>query len=506
MRRFRGDRAGVRTIALFVALGVGASCGGGQTNNGSGGAAGQGGASGVGGVAGSTGGGGRGAGGGAGTPGRDGSAGTGPRDAGTDDARQNGGAGGAAGKGGPTGGITFGDGGTCDHALSNPTCWSAFGTSAIHQKGSFRGGGFDGRYLYLASSGDSTSNLMTRYDTTHDFGAASSWSTFNLSSVNTSTPAFFGALFDGRFMYFMPCDPGFGSTLSRYDTQMDFTAAAAWSDFDMSVINGINPASDGQCDIGGIFDGRYAYFIPNSIYEYWEGTMARFDTRGSLQDVAGAWSTFNTQGLAATAAGYEGGAFDGRYLYLTPCCDASTGTPLALQGPPLITRFDTHGTFTDAGGWTTFDPSVLGPTNNFLGAAFDGRYVYFPPGDYRGQATRYDTTASFTAAGSWSNFDMSSLGGGIKNPFNGARFDGRYLYFIPGAGVIVRYDTTAPFASGTSWQTLDLTTLDPGANGYVGGIFDGHYLYLVPYSGNLVLRFEAAAGGTLPAQSGASFY
>lgn len=105
--------------------------------------------------------------------------------------------------------------------LSNPTCWSAFGTSGIHQKGLFRGGGFDGRYLYLTSSGDSTSNLMTRYDTAHDFGAASSWSTFNLSAVNASTPAFFGALFDGRFMYFMPCDPGFGSTLSRYDTQMD---------------------------------------------------------------------------------------------------------------------------------------------------------------------------------------------------------------------------------------------------------------------------------------------
>jgi hypothetical protein len=40
----------------------------------------------------------------------------------------------------------------------------------------------------------------------------------------------------------------------------------------------------------------------------------------------------------------------------------------------------------------------------------------------------------------------------------------------------------------------------------VGGIFDGRYLYLVPYSNNLVLRFEAAAGGTPPAQSGASFY
>jgi hypothetical protein len=500
MHRFRWDREGVRRVALFVALSVGTGCGARQASNDSGGAAGRG--AGSGGAAGSTGG----RGGGAGTPGRGGNAGAEARDAGTEDVRQDGGAAGAAGKGGATGGITFGNGGTCDHALSNPACWSAFGTSAIHQKGLFRGGGFDGRYLYLVSSGDSTSNLMTRYDTTHDFGDANSWSTFNLSSVNTSTPAFFGALFDGRFMYFMPCDPGFGSTLSRYDTQMDFTAAAAWSDFDMSVINGINPASDGQCNIGGIFDGRYAYFIPNSIYEYWEGTMARFDTRGSLQDVAGAWSTFNTQGLAATAAGYEGGAFDGRYLYLTPCCDASTGTPLALEGPPLITRFDTHGTFTDAGAWTTFDPTVLGPTNNFLGAAFDGRYVYFPPGDYRGQATRYDTTASFTAPGSWSTFDMSSLGGGITNSFNGARFDGRYLYFIPGAGVIVRYDTTAPFASGSSWQILDLTTLDPGANGYVGGIFDGRYLYLVPYSNNLVLRFEATAGGTPPSQSGTSFY
>jgi hypothetical protein len=480
-----GNPASGGSIGTSGSIGTGGSIG-------AGGSAGRGGSAGAGGRGGGT----------AGAAGQAGATGLGGRGGAAGQAGHGGG--GAAGQGGLTGGIDFGDGGTCDHTLANPNCWSAFGTSALHPKGLFRGGGFDGRYLYLVSSGDATLNPITRYDTQGDFAAPSSWTAFNLSSVNTDTPDFYGALFDGRYMYFLPCDPGFGSTLSRYDTRMDFTTAAAWSNFGMTAVNG-NPAGDGQCEIGGLFDGRYAYFIPNSIYGYWRGTMARFDTQGSFQDVAGAWSVFNTQSLAATAAGYVGGAFDGRYIYLTPCCDASTGTPLALQGPPLITRLDTRGTFTDAGAWKTFDPTPLGPTNNFLGAAFDGRYVYFPPGDYRGHATRYDTTLDFTASASWSTFDMTTLGGGINNPFNGARFDGRYLYFLPSSGVIVRYDTTKSFAASASWETLNLTTLNAAASTFDGAVFDGHYLYLVPYSGNLVMRFDTGGAGTLPAQSNASF-
>jgi hypothetical protein len=151
--------------------------------------------------------------------------------------------------------------------------------------------------------------------------------------------------------------------------------------------------------------------------------------------------------------------------------------------------------------WSTFDPSAVSTTSAFVGAAFDGRYAYFPPGDYRGQATRYDTKASFAAGASWAAFAMA-----VPSPFAGARFDGRYVYFIPSGSVLVRFDTTGVFSSPGSWSRLDLATLDARARNFFGGMFDGRYLYLVPASTGLVLRFDAQPKGPLPAQSSASFF
>ena len=65
--------------------------------------------------------------------------------------------------------------------------------------------------------------------------------------------------------------------------------------------------------------------------------------------------------------------------------------------------------------------------------------------------------------------------------FEGAVFDGRYVYFVPHVreggnhGEVLRYDTTDNFQSGNAWSTFD-----PGANGvgvepdaYDGTVFDG---------------------------------
>jgi hypothetical protein len=367
------------------------------------------------------------------------------------------------------------------------------------------GGAFDGRYVYFASSGSASANPVARYDSKADFSAASSWSAFDLSSVNTATPHFAGAAFDGRYVYFPPCDPGFSSVLSRYDTQGVFDAAGSWSNFDMAQINGVSPSSDGQCDVGAVFDGRYIYFVPNSIYEYWRGTVARYDPQAPF-DALSSWITFDTLTLSPYSAGFQGAAFDGRYIYFVPWGDVSTGTTIAIQHTPLFARYDTTAAFGGPASWSTFDPTPVGPTNSFVGAAFDGRYVYFGPGDYRGQATRYDTRAPFDAAASWAAFAMTSVGPGAQSPFLGVRFDGRYVYFIPSGNVLVRFDTTGAFGLAASWSRFDLTTLDRRAGGYWGGVFDGRFLYLVPSSSNLVLRFDAEPAGPLPPQSAASFF
>jgi hypothetical protein len=80
----------------------------------------------------------------------------------------------------------------------------------------FAGGAFDGRYVYLVpetNTGTTSATgaqfvgngLVVRYDTTQPFGAASSWSTFDLKANFASTVSgFFGAVFDGRYLYLVP--------------------------------------------------------------------------------------------------------------------------------------------------------------------------------------------------------------------------------------------------------------------------------------------------------------
>jgi hypothetical protein len=401
------------------------------------------------------------------------------------------------------GSLSIGNGGACAHQLTDPNCWSGFDVYDQHENGSFFGGAFDGRYVYFVSSGDTTTNQMTRYDTQASFGAASSWSAFNLSSINTMTQSFNGAGFDGRYVYFVPTQPYMSSTLSRYDTHGSFTDAASWSNLDLTVINGTRPNYNAVGFAGAVFDGRFLYLVPNSIYEYFWGLVTRYDTQAAFTDTA-SWAMFDTfANLSQTAAGFRGAAYDGRYIYFVPCCDLSTGFGNAM---PKITRYDTQGTFGDVGSWVFFDATVLDNSVQYEGAAFDGRYVYFPAADYHGNIARYDTQAAFTTAASWSTFSMTAVSGAAAYPFNGAIFDGRYIYVIPGGSTLMRYDTQAAFGTAASWAAFDLSTLDPRASGFAGAAFDGRYVYLIPATSDIVLRFDARTPAVLPPHAGASFF
>jgi hypothetical protein len=78
--------------------------------------------------------------------------------------------------------------------------------------------------------------------------------------------------------------------------------------------------------------------------------------------------------------------------------------------------------------------------------------------------------------------------------FDGAVFDGRYVYFVPfGFTRVARYDITAPFGSTSSWESYDV-----GGSQFKGGVFDGRFVYLVPNSGSIVRRFDAKSPSWLP--------
>jgi hypothetical protein len=136
---------------------------------------------------------------------------------------------------------------------------------------------------------------------------------------------FFGAAFDGRYVYFAPSNSDDGSILVRYDTATGFEAVSSWATFDAS---GIHAGAKGFQ--GAVFDGRYVYFVPYNNGRY-DGLVLRYDTHGSFT-VAGSYTTYDTAALDPNAKGFLGAAFDGRNVYFVPDDDGTT--------PRVLTRFD----------------------------------------------------------------------------------------------------------------------------------------------------------------------
>jgi hypothetical protein len=115
-------------------------------------------------------------------------------------------------------------------------------------------------------------------------------------------------------------------------------------------------------------------------------------------------------------------------------------------------------------------------TGGFDGGFFDGRYVYFIP--YTRQASegqtsrhcnflRYDTEGAFDDPASWEARDASRTDGLRTVGYNGGSFDGRYFYGAPlyddegdrHHGRVLRYDTVG--ANGS----FSLRYCDYGHNG-----------------------------------------
>jgi hypothetical protein len=153
----------------------------------------------------------------------------------------------------------------------------------------------------------------------------------------------------------------------------------------------------GQC-VGAIFDGRYVYYVP-----YANSVAVRYDTRGEFSDPA-CWTAYdagNTSGL--DTRGYDGAAFDGKYIYYIPFWE---GESIYAGFHGKLLRYDTQKAFTDRAAWDARDAGNTGGIRpvGFNGGAFDGRFIYFAPwrqgtdpdgaAQAHGRVLRYDTTGS----------------------------------------------------------------------------------------------------------------
>src|SRR5262249_38579939 len=159
---------------------------------------------------------------------------------------------------------------------------------------------FDGRFLYLAPYDSPLPHgNVARYDTQASFTAAASWSTFDTSAgVNTNAKGFRGTAFDGRFVYFVPWNNAApDGVVARYDTQAAFGTATSWSTFDTSTVD---PSATGFA--GAAFDGRYVYLVPAND-GLPDGVVARYDAQAGFTDAA-SWSTFDVTTVDKNAKGF----------------------------------------------------------------------------------------------------------------------------------------------------------------------------------------------------------
>jgi hypothetical protein len=392
------------------------------------------------------------------------------------------------------------------HDMTDPSFWSTFDLSSIPGVSSaleFAGATFDGRYIYLVPQPTMGDCVALRYDTQASFSLSASWSTFDVTTgVDSSAKDFFGAAFDGRYVYFIPIVP---TTIVRYDTLASFGDAPSWSSFDLAAVT-----TNTSGFAGAVFDDRYLYLAPNI-----GGVFLRYDTKAAFA-AAASWSTFTE----SSGVGARGAIFDGSYVYFVPFDDG-----FAYDG--LVSRFDTkaQGAFDASGSWSIFDTTTASATAaGFFGGAFDGRYLYLVPFSNtrvadggatqvyaNGLVTRYDTLAGFALPSSWSTFDTTTVNPELAG-FQGAGFDGRYVYFVPYAdatgysGLVTRYDSTAPLGSASSWSVFDTSTLNPSAAGFFGSAFDSRYLYFLPGGGNSVMaRFDTKIPPSMPPDYSGSF-
>lgn len=316
-------------------------------------------------------------------------------------------------------------------AFNDTASWTSFNLATINGSYiSYFGGTFDGRYVYLSGTAPSASTgFQARYDTMGTFTNSSSWTVFDSSTVNAKSVLFAGAVFDGRYVYYVPHDSNNGM-VTRYDTQAAFTTASSWSTFDASTLN-----ANAVSFWGGIFDGRYVYFIPQGATQ--PSIATRYDTQAAFTASA-SWSVFDTTGVNAASKTFYGGAFDGRYVYFIN---------------QELTRFDTHGSFTSAGSWSAFDTTTVSSSlAGFNTASFDGRYLFFFGGN--GVLARYDTAAAFASTGSWVTFNTTTINANAKG-WSSSIFDGRYIYleqYSPSnSGMSLRFDARTPSGSAVSF-------------------------------------------------------
>src|SRR5262249_48227264 len=171
-------------------------------------------------------------------------------------------------------------------AFDDPAAWSSYNLATMIPDAvnwGF-GGTFDGRWFYTSTGAGPGLTGSKTWLVRNDSNAAgfTSWETFDPTILRDQTDAgFSGGVTpgtDGKYVYYCGGIVGGGGTgkVARYDVRGDFGDAGSWQAYNVAPLK--NTAL--QCG-GAVFDGRYMYFVPDN-YSFAADTVARFDTTMAL--------------------------------------------------------------------------------------------------------------------------------------------------------------------------------------------------------------------------------
>jgi len=376
----------------------------------------------------------------------------------------------------------FGSGSPGTFTPINQASFSFFDTHSLNSNSvGFWGAGFDGNYIYLAPNKGGASGQITRFNVREPFNSASSYSFFDMATLNSSAKGFSGVVFDGNYMYFIPyyANGAYSGVAARYDRRSPFNDASSYTFYDLS---NINLACKGFW--GGLYHNGYIYFCPNTYNgSQYSGYIVRYNTSLSFTDLA-SYETFNLATINANLKGFSGIVSAGSFIYFIPYQNAAG----VAHGNFVL--YDTGSDFTNAASYNFLDltTAVDSSCKGFIGGTFDGRYVYLIPNDNSasGVVTRYNIETDFSTGASYDTFDLATLNLNLKAFFGGS-FDGKYVYFVPNSqgdsGMVAQYDITQPLdnTASFSYHYFDTTTLNANSKGFYGSVSDGRYLYLIPF-------------------------
>ena len=235
--------------------------------------------------------------------------------------------------------------------------WSAQGAAVLDE--AYNGCTFDGRYVYFSSQ---SSDGFVRFDTTLTFNAVASWEQISKTTIGTGS-GYNGCTTDGRYVYFAPV---YSSTLIRYDNTLSFTAGASWEK--IAISSGLGGTNPGGAFNGCAFDGRYIYYCARNA-----DTFVRFDITTSFT-ASSSWQQIamaSAQGGTVLNEGYQGCTFDGRYVYFISTYSTTFIRFDTTQNFTAIGSWQQVLMSVAQGG---------APGSGYYdGGAFDGRYIYFAP-------------------------------------------------------------------------------------------------------------------------------